>query len=122
MFERYNINPPPPAPASVPKVNAPPAVPEESAKRRRLEPAPPTGSTDLSAAEQRYEDSRRRTKLQSGWLCRAVALCAAWRHKDFDRLEHLAKTFRTADPTFRSRLDDHMGYMARHGQDPQYNY
>ena len=105
------------------QVNRPPPVP---AKKQKTSPGagssteePGTASGGLSSAEEKYEDSRRSTKLQSGWLC--VALAAAWHFKDFDRLEHLATTF-AKDPTFKSRLEDHMGYMGRHGQDPQYNY
>lgn len=107
------------------QVNRPPPVP---AKKQKTSPGaasstdePGTASGALSSAEEKFEDSRRSTKLQSGWLCRAVALAAAWHFKDFDRLEHLATTF-AKDPTFKSRLEDHMGYMGRHGQDPQYNY
>ncbi|OLQ15001.1 hypothetical protein AK812_SmicGene794 [Symbiodinium microadriaticum] len=81
------------------QVNRPPPVP---AKKQKTSPGaasstdePGTASGALSSAEEKFED--------------------------FDRLEHLATTF-AKDPTFKSRLEDHMGYMGRHGQDPQYNY
>lgn len=102
FLEMHGVNEPPPAPA-------------------KREKATVTEAASSSEASQRYMDERRSTKLQSGWLCRAVAIAAAWETKSFERLDHLTRVF-NGDPTFRSRLEDHVGYLSRHGQDPQYNY
>ncbi|CAE7392496.1 unnamed protein product [Symbiodinium sp. CCMP2592] len=100
-FRKLGVNRPPPAPAMREQGQA--------------------ATSSSSALPRPWMDSRRSTKLQSGWQARAIAMTAAWLSKDFGRMDHLTSAFR-GDPTFRSRLEEHMRYVDQFGADPQYDY
>ncbi|CAE7703646.1 unnamed protein product [Symbiodinium sp. CCMP2592] len=100
-FRKLGVNRPPPAPAMREQGQA--------------------ATSSSSALPRPWMDSRRSTKLQSGWQARAIAMTAAWLSKDFGRMDHLTSAFR-GGPTFRSRLEEHMRYVDQFGADPQYDY